>query len=153
MAKSKIADIVRKLAEPVAEELNFDLVDVEYVKEGSTWYLRVYIDKPGGVSLDDCEAMNNKMDPLLDEHDPIPHSYVFEVSSPGLDRPLKTDRDFERCRGELVEVRLYRPLDGKKTFEGTLMGKENNIITIENESGILSFPQEDVALVKRVIQF
>lgn len=153
MSKNRTADIVRKMAEPVAEELNYELVDVEYVKEGSTWYLRLYIDKPGGITLDDCKAMNDKMDVLLDEQDPIPHAYTFEVCSPGLDRPLKTDRDFEKYKGELVEVNLYRQLNGTKHYEGVLIGRENNIITIENENEIMNFSQDDVSVVRRVIQF
>lgn len=106
----KIADTVRSLAEPVIERLNagIELLEAEYVKEGSDWYLRLYIDKQGGITLDDCQLVSEALNDLLDEADVIKGKYLFEVSSPGLDRPLKTDRDFERYQGEDVEVHLMR---------------------------------------------
>lgn len=123
----KIADTVRSLAEPVIERLNagIELLEAEYVKEGSDWYLRLYIDKQGGITLDDCQLVSEALNDLLDEADVIKGKYLFEVSSPGLDRPLKTDRDFERYQGEDVEVHLYAPADGGKIFTGKLKGREN----------------------------
>ena len=103
---------------PIVEEYGYELVDVEYVKEGGTWYLRAYIDKPGGVSIDDCEAVSRRLSDLLDEKDYIEDSYIMEVSSPGLGRPLKKDKDFERSMGEEVEIRTYRMIDKQKEFSG-----------------------------------
>ena len=99
------------LLEPIVEELGFELVDVEYVKEGGTWYLRAYIDKPGGIAVDDCEAVSRRFSDILDEKDYIEDSYIFEVSSPGLGRPLKKEKDFKRNLGEEVEIRTYRAID------------------------------------------
>ena len=106
---SKVTERVQALAEPVAAEYGCELWDVEYVREAGAWYLRLYIDKPGGVSIDDCEAVSRALDPVLDEADPIPTSYIFEVSSAGAERVLKRPGDFERFLGEQVEVRHYQP--------------------------------------------
>ena len=108
------------LLEPIVTELGFELVDVEYVKEGGTWYLRAYIDKPGGIAVDDCEAVSRRFSDILDEKDYIADSYVFEVSSPGLGRPLKKEKDFKRSLGEEVEIRTYRAIDRQKEFVGLL---------------------------------
>lgn len=162
MAGSKIEKLVTELALPEAEKLGFELVDVEFVKEGSTWFLRIYIDKPGGIMIDDCELMNNAVEPLLDERDPISQAYYLEVCSPGLDRPLKTDRDFEKYKGELVEVNLYKALNGEKHFEGRLIGRENGVVTILEETfnrngkktgeTQLEFPVESISIIRRVIE-
>ena len=151
---SKITDIVRQIAESEIEKLNIELIDVEFVKEGSRKILRLYIDKRGGVGLDDCEQVSRLIEPLLDEKDPINEPYVFEVSSPGLDRPLKTQRDFERYAGELVEVKLYAPINNKKTYEGNIVGYEDNMLKISMEDGsIIDFNMKDVSKVKKVIKF
>ena len=121
----KITDQVRLLAEPVVAEKNCELWDVEYVREGSTWFLRIYIDKDGGVDITDCEAVSRAMDPILDEADPIPDSYTFEVCSAGLERTLKRPGDFERFMGADVLVRLYRPRSGAKEFAGVLTGYQD----------------------------
>ena len=149
----KIADTVRSLAEPVIERLNagIELLEAEYVKEGSDWYLRLYIDKQGGITLDDCQLVSEALNDLLDEADVIKGKYLCEVSSPGLDRPLKTDRDFERHQGEDVEVHLYAPADGGKIFTGKLKGRENGEIVILENGSELRFPVKDVSLVKRTI--
>lgn len=149
-----IAANVREIAEPVTEAMGIDLIDVEYVKEGSKWILRLYIDKKGGVGLDDCENVSRAVEPLIDEADPIKNEYVFEVSSPGLDRPLKTDRDFERYEGEDVELSLYAPVNGVKQFSGVLLGRTDGIIRIRNDrEEELEFSQKDVSLVKRTIKW
>lgn len=153
MAKSNIVKLVREMAEPIADELGYELVDVEYVKEGQDWHLRIYIDKPGGISIDDCTLMNSKIDPLLDEKDIVSNAYIFEVSSPGLDRPLKTDRDFEKYKGEEVEVNLYKAIDGTKHFEGELIGRQDGLIKIEIDKEEMIFPQESVAVIRRTIKF
>jgi len=153
MAKRKVEDIVEELAQPVIESLSFELVDVEFIKEGANWYLRIYIDKPGGVNIDDCQVISERIGDILDEKDPIKQSYILEVSSPG-ERPLKKDRDFERFRGEIVEVKLYQPLNGKKIYEGELLGLKGDIIEIKTDEGVtMEFDRKDTALVRRVIRF
>lgn len=117
---SKIEQIAKDLVMPVLEKNNFELVDVEYKKEGSHWYLRVYIDKEGGITLDDCQLVSEYLSDRLDEVDPIEHSYILEVSSPGLDRPLKKPRDFERNIGKEIEISLYAPIDKRKSLKVNL---------------------------------
>lgn len=146
-----IVQTVREIACPAVESLGLELIDVEYLKEGSKWILRLYIDKKGGVGLDDCEAVSRKVEPLLDEQDPIRDPYVFEVSSPGLERPLKTERDFERYQGEAVEVSLYAPRNGSKQFTGLLIGKKDGVVTIECDGTPAVFPEKEISVIKRTI--
>ncbi|RKD27745.1 ribosome maturation factor RimP [Caminicella sporogenes DSM 14501] len=154
MQKKRVVDIVEELIVPFTEDKNLDLVDIEFVKEGQHRYLRVYLDKEGGLSLDDCQEASEYLSKKLDELDPIKESYFLEVSSPGIDRPLKRDKDFEKYKGELVEVRLYHPMDGQKIFEGKLLGLENNKIIIDIEKkGSISIPRDKVSLVKLLINF
>ena len=127
---SKISDKVEALARPVVEEEGCKLWSVEYIKEAGTWYLRVYIDKDGGVGITDCEAISRKVDPILDEADPVPGSYVFEVGSAGAERELKRPSDFEQFIGSEVEVKLYQPHEGRKTLVGTLDGYSDGNITV-----------------------
>lgn len=153
MAKRKVEDIVTELAEPIVSALSYELVDVEFLKEGANWYLRVYIDKPGGVFIDDCQAVSEQLSDKLDELDPIKQSYILEVSSPG-ERPLKKERDFERFKGEIVEVKLYQPLNGKKVYEGELLGLIDDKVNIKTDEGVtLSFDRKETALVRRIIRF
>ena len=141
---SKISDKVEALARPVVEEEGCKLWSVEYIKEAGTWYLRVYIDKDGGVGITDCEAISRKLDPILDEADPVPGSYVFEVGSAGAERELKRPSDFEQFIGSEVEVKLYQPHEGRKTLVGTLDGySEGNIIVSGTE-----LKKEQIAQVK-----
>jgi len=154
----KIADAVKEIAEPIIEGLDagIELIEVEYVKEGSEWYLRLYIDKVGGVSLDDCQLVSESLNDILDEKDPVKGKYIFEVSSPGIDRPLKTDRDFERYKGAEIELHLYAPVENSKLFIGKLIGRENSEIIIEEDTGKgktkeRRFNVKDVSLVKRTI--
>ena len=128
---AKVTDTVAALAGPIAAEQGCTLWDVEYVKEAGTWFLRVFIDKEGGVSIDDCEAVSRALDPILDERDPVPGSYVFEVSSAGAERELKRPSDFERFMGSDVEVKHYQPIDGAKSHVGVLRGYEDGDVTIE----------------------
>jgi ribosome maturation factor RimP len=151
--KKNIQQTVTELVAPVVEALNYELVDVEYVKEGASWYLRIYIDKPGGIGIDDCQAVSEQVSDLLDKNDPIDQSYYLEVSSPGLDRPLKTERDFLKYKGELVEVKVFQPIDGKKIFEGELVGLADNFIVINQDAHEVRFEKDKVAIVKRVIKF
>lgn len=154
MARKTTEEIVTEITLPIVEKNAYELVDVEFVKEGANWYLRVYIDKPGGITIDDCQLVSEELSSKLDKEDPIKQSYFLEVSSPGLDRPLKKDGDFIKYRGELIEIKTYQPINGKKIFEGELLGLEENKILIKQLNGeILSFDKEEVAIARRVIKF
>lgn len=143
-----------QLLTPIVEEYRFELVDVEYVKEGSTWYLRSYIDKPGGISIDDCEKVSRRLSDLLDQEDFIEDAYIMEVSSPGLGRPLKKEKDFRRSLGEEVEIRTYRMIDKQKEFTGILKDYDENTVTItladETEK---TFDKDDIALIRLAFDF
>ena len=141
---SKISDKVEALARPVVEVEGCKLWSVEYIKEAGTWYLRVYIDKDGGVGITDCEAISRKLDPILDEADPVPGSYVFEVGSAGAERELKRPSDFEQFIGSEVEVKLYQPHEGRKTLVGTLDGYSDGNITVSGTE----LKKEQIAQVK-----
>lgn len=141
---SKISEKVEALAKPIVEEAGCELWAVEYIKEAGSWYLRVLIDKEGGVGIADCEAISRRLDPILDEADPIPDSYVFEVGSAGAERELKRPSDFERFIGAEVEVKLYQAVNGKKSLAGTLEAYEDGNITV---SGML-LKKEQIAQVK-----
>ena len=144
----KLVDTVRSLAEPVAAQCGCEVWDVEYVREAGAWYLRVYIDKPGGVGIDDCEAVSRALDPVLDEADPVPGSYVFEVSSAGAERELKRPGDFERFIGEQVEVKHYQPIDGAKSHVGLLRGYDNGDVTVEVNGAERVYKKAQVAQVR-----
>ena len=150
---SKITDKVFALAQPVVEEEGCSLWDVEYLREAGTWYLRVYIDKEGGVSIDDCERISRRLDPILDEADPVPESYVFEVGSAGAERELKRPSDFQQFMGSEVEVKLYKPLDGCKSFVGLLRGYENGQVSIERAGELLCFSAPQIAQVRLHVSF
>ena len=145
---SKITEQIAALARPVVEEEGCTLWDVEYVREAGTWYLRVFVDREGGLSIDDCERISRRLDPMLDEADPIPDSYVFEVGSAGAERELKRPRDFEQFTGHEVEVRLYQPMDGQKSFVGTLKEYDGGDVTIETAGKEIRFDKGRVALVR-----
>ena len=145
---SKITDKVTELAEGIVREAGCSLWDVEYVREGGTWYLRVYIDKEGGVSINDCETISRALDPILDEEDPIPDSYVFEVGSAGAERELKRPGDFEKFMGSQVEVRLYQPINGCKAFVGQLKAYDNGNVTIQYGENEMSFLKAQIGAVK-----
>ena len=145
---SKITEKVTELAGPIVEEEGCSLWDVEYVREAGTRYLRIYIDKPGGVDIADCERISRRLDPILDEADPIPESYVFEVGSAGIERELKRPGDFEAFLGSEVEVKLYQPVNGQKSFVGTLVGYDNGTTTIEIGGKTLSFNKTQTAQVR-----
>ena len=133
---------------PILEENGFDLVDVEYVKEGSNWYLRVYIDKPGGITIEDCVLVSRSMSDILDREDYVEDAYTFEVSSPGLMRPLKKDKDFQRNLGNEVEIKTYRMVDKQKEFAGVLKSYDEQNITIETEDGEKVIARADIALIR-----
>lgn len=143
-----------KLILPILEKNQFELVDVEYVKEGSTWYLRAYIDKEGGITVNDCEMVAREMNDILDREDYVEDSYVFEVSSPGLGRPLKKEKDFIRNMGKEVEIRTYRAIHHEKEFYGTLKAYDTKTVTIENEEGEDAvFERTDIALIRQALDF
>ena len=145
---SKITEKVSALAKPVVEEEGCTLWDVEYVREAGTWYLRVFVDKEGGLGIDDCERISRRLDPILDEEDPIPDSYVFEVGSAGAERELKRPGDYAQFMGSEVEVRLYQPLDGSKSFVGTLKDYADGDVTIETGNREMRFEKGKIALVR-----
>ncbi|MCI9081851.1 MAG: ribosome maturation factor RimP [Lachnospiraceae bacterium] len=139
---------------PIMKEYQFELVDVEYVKEGGTWYLRAYIDKEGGITVDDCELVSRRMSQLLDEKDYIEESYVFEVSSPGLGRPLKKEKDYARSIGKQLEIRTYRAIDKEKEFYGILKSYDESTVTIEMEDETeMTFVKSEIALIRLAFDF
>lgn len=147
--KEEYEQRTEKLLEPILAANHFELVDVEYVKEGGTWYLRAYIDKPGGITVDDCEIVNRELSDKLDEEDYVEGSYVLEVSSPGLGRPLKKERDFARSIGEDVEVHLFRMVERQKEFRGFLKAYDKDTVTLEDEDGQeLVLERSNIALIR-----
>lgn len=157
MPKERVTDIVERLAEPIVREAGVELVDVEYKKEGANWYLRVFIDKPEGIDIDDCSRVSEQLSDRLDEVDPIPNAYFLEVSSPGAERPLKKPSDFERAVGEFVHISLYEPLNGKKSFEGILLEYSEESLTLSyNAKGVMKnvqIPTEKIAAARLAVEF
>ena len=149
----KITEQVASFAQPIVEANGCSLWDVEYVREGGEWYLRLYIDKEGGVDINDCEAIARAVDPILDEKDPIPESYHFEVCSAGLERPLKRPGDFEKFMGSPILVKLYRPRNGLKEIPGILRGYEEGKVTVEAGKETITFEKSEVALVRLRVEF
>ena len=150
---SKITDRVAELAKPVVEDEGCTLWDVEYVREAGSWYLRLFIDKEGGVGIEDCERISRRMDPILDEADPIPDSYVFEVGSAGAERELKRPDAFRQFMGHEVELRCYQPVNGNKSFVGTLSGYEDGAVTITSGKENRSFDKSQIAQVRLHVTF
>lgn len=147
---SKVAAAVTAMAEPVCRELGLELVDVDYAKEGSRYMLRIFIDKPGGITIDDCELFSRTIDPVLDAADPVPGSYYLEVSSPGLDRPLRKEADFRRFAGAKISIRTFSPIvgspiGGSRHLQGTLLGFDNGNVLLQQETTELAIPLDQVA--------
>lgn len=155
MAKrEEYESMTERLLEPIIEANNFELYDVEYVKEVGNWYLRAYIDKEGGISIDDCELVSRALSDLLDEKDFIDDAYILEVSSPGLGRQLKKDKHFAKSIGEEVEIKLYKAIDKRKEFSGILIAFDKETITIELEDeSTMSFNRSDIAMVRLALDF
>lgn len=154
MPKNKTLDILYDIVKPVVDKLNFELVDIEYKKEGKDWYLRVYIDKDGGITIDDCQMLSEILSEKLDEKDPINHSYILEVSSPGLDRPLKKDKDFEKFKGRKINIKLFEALNGRKEFTGTLKDFDGiNIVILDANNNLITIPKEKTSSVRLEIEF
>ena len=149
----KITELTAELAAPAIAEQGCTLWDVEYVKEAGTWYLRVLLDKEGGVDIDYCEAISRAMDPILDEKDPVPGSYHFEVCSAGLERALKRPGDFERFMGSPITVKLYRPYNGLKELPCVLRGYDSGKLTVESGKETITFEKSQVALVRLRVEF
>ena len=149
----KVTDLVAGFAKPVVEAHGCELWDVEYVREGSEYFLRLYLDKEGGVDINDCEAVSRAMDPILDEKDPIQGSYHFEVCSAGLERTLKRPADFERFMGETITVKLYRPRNGLKEIPCVLTGYEDGKVTVLSGKETITFEKSEVALVRLRVEF
>lgn len=143
-----------ELIAPILDELGFELVDVEYTREAGNYYLRVYVDKPGGITVDDCEAVSRRFSDILDEKDYIKDSYIFEVSSPGLLRPLKKEKDFKRSLGEEVEIRTYRQVDGEKEFVGVLRDFDRDTVTIECDDTLSrTFQRSNISMIRLALDF
>ena len=149
----KVTELVTQFAKPIVEEKGCTLWDVEYVREGSERFLRVYIDKVGGVDINDCEAVHRAIDPVLDEKDPIAESYHFEVCSAGLERALKRPGDFEQFMGSPILVKLYRPRNGLKEIPGILRGYTDGCVTVEAGKETITFTKSEVALVRLRVEF
>lgn len=151
--KDKVEEKVAKLVRPIIAASQMELVDVEYKKEGGHWYLRIFIDKDGGIDLDDCQSLSEQVSDRLDESDPIPGSYLLEVSSPGLERPLKKDADFSRFAGQEITVNTYAPVNGAKTFTGKLVGLRDGSIVLEVGGQEIAIPRQQTALAHLVAKF
>ena len=152
--KKNIESTIEELVQPIVDARNIEIVDIEYVKEAGQFYLRIYLDKDGGVSLNECELVTRALNPILDEKDPIKDNYYLEVSSPGLDRPLKKEKDFIRYAGYDVEIKLYKPLNGTKQLEGELIGlTEDKKIKVVIDNNEVEFDKKDIALIKLAVKF
>jgi len=151
--KKKVENLLEDLSKPILEKYNFCFIDTEYKKEGSQWYLRIFIDKEGGITVDDCQIVSEELSEKLDKLDPIAHSYIFEVSSPGIDRPLKKEIDFKRNLNKLIEIKLYKPMFGKKIIQGKLINYDIDKIEIEYKGEKIEIEKSKVAIMKPVIRF
>ena len=156
---SNVVETVKQVVEPILEDHSFYLFDVEFVKENKSWYLRVYIDKKGGITIDDCVLVSDELSEKLDsmEPDPIPQAYFLEVSSPGAERPLRNDEELKQALGEYIHVSLYKSLNGNKAFEGTLKSLNDETITLQNDKwgkqDTLEIPRNLIAKSRLAIQF
>ena len=154
MKRTEIVAKTEELVTPIIEENHFELVDVEYVREGANWYLRVYADKEGGINIDDCVLISRALEEKLDAEDFISDAYILEVSSPGLGRPLKKEKDFKRSLGEEVEIRTYRAIDRQKEFVGLLKAYDDSTVTITYEDDTeQTFDRGDIALIRLALDF
>jgi ribosome maturation factor RimP len=154
---SKVTEVVEELAQPIIQELGLELVEIEFLKEGKNWYLRVYIDKENGVDIEDCGIVSEKLSEKLDALDPITHNYFLEVSSPGAERPLKKAKDFEKAIGKNVFIKTYEPIDGEKGFEGKLLDYDGQTVKIEmkikTRKKVIEIPYEKVASARLAVIF
>ncbi len=151
----KIEDAIWKMAEPLVAENGMELIDVEYVKEGAEWYLRLFLDKEGdeGINLDDCELISRKFSDVLEEKDPITQAYRLEVSSPGIERPLKRTKDFQRFQGEKVQVKTFSEVEGKKQFIGILQETTEETVTLDVDGASIVIPRKQIGKANLVWEF
>ncbi|MFD2443559.1 ribosome maturation factor RimP [Bacillus sp. CGMCC 1.16607] len=154
---SKVTEVVTELVTPIVTDAGLELVDIEYVKEGRDWFLRIFIDKDSGVDIEECGLISEKLSEKLDELDPIPHNYFLEVSSPGAERPLKKEKDYENAIGKNVFIKTYEPIEGEKTFEGTLIFFDGQFVKIEmkikTRKKIIEIPYEKIANARLAVTF
>jgi len=153
----RITDLVEELVTPITEEMNLELVDIEYVKEGKNYFLRVFIDSDTGVDIEECGTLSERLGEKLDEIDPIPHNYFLEVSSPGAERPLKNERDFQKAIGKNVAIKTYEPIDGEKEFEGELTSFDGDLVKlsvkVKTRTKEVTIPYEKVAKARLAVTF
>jgi ribosome maturation factor RimP len=149
----KTTEIVRDLALSPAENLGFELVDVEYTKEAGRYYLRIFIDKPGGVTLEDCQILSEKLDPILDSADPVKGPYILEVSSPGIERPLKKLSDFQRFTGSLIKIKTFSAVNGKKQFTGYLLSANDKEVRLDLNGQVIDIAMDKISRARLVGQF
>lgn len=156
---SSVVETVTGLVTPILDERHFELVDAEFVKEGKSWYLRIYIDKPGGINIEECALVSDLLGEKLDncDPDPIPQAYFLEVSSPGAERPLKKERDYERALNSYIHVSLYQPLEGNKVYEGTMVDLKPDELTLEymdkTRQKTIVIPRKQIAQARLAIKF
>ncbi|WP_079508466.1 ribosome maturation factor RimP [Mesobacillus jeotgali] len=154
---SKVTEVVEELVTPILNENDLELVDIEYVKEGKNWFLRVYIDKDNGIDIEECGIVSERLSEKLDAIDPIPHNYFLEVSSPGAERPLKKEKDYQKAIGKNVFVKTYEPIDGEKAFEGILTDYNGETITVEvkikTRKKTVAIPFEKIASARLAVTF
>lgn len=156
---SSVVETVTELVTPILDECHFELVDAEFVKEGKSWYLRIYIDKPGGINIEECALVSDLLGEKLDDcdPDPIPQAYFLEVSSPGAERPLKKERDYERALNSYIHVSLYQPLEGNKVYEGTMVDLKPDELTLEymdkTRQKTIVIPRKQIAQARLAIKF
>lgn len=156
---SSVVETVTELVTPILDERHFELVDAEFVKEGKSWYLRIYIDKPGGINIEECALVSDLLGEKLDDcdPDPIPQAYFLEVSSPGAERPLKKERDYERAFNSYIHVSLYQPLEGNKVYEGTMVDLKPDELTLEymdkTRQKTIVIPRKQIAQARLAIKF
>jgi ribosome maturation factor RimP len=153
LKSEKLLQEIREVVEPVLQSQGFELVDLEYQRESRGWVLRIFMDREGGVTLDDCSGVSHEVGAVLEVKDVIPNAYVLEVSSPGLTRPLKKPEDFNRFRNQLVKIKLFQPLDGRRNFKGTLLGLEVETVRVEADGQVFEIPLQSIAKANLEIDF
>ena len=152
-----VTELTREFVTPILTEMDLELVDIEYVKEGKNWFLRVYIDSPTGVDIEECSKVSERLSKQLDKHDPIPQAYFLEVSSPGVEKPLKKKEHFEQAIGKQVHIKTYEPIDGEKVFEGKLVDFKDDVLTVEQKikqkTSRVMIPYDKVASARLAVLF
>ncbi len=153
MKSEKLLQEVREVVEPILQSQGYELVDLEYQRESRGWVLRIYLDREGGITLDDCTGVSHEVGAVLEVKDVIPNAYVLEVSSPGLTRPLKKPEDYNRFRNQLVKIKLFQPLDGRRNFKGILLGLEVETVRVEADGQVFEIPLQSIAKANLEIDF